>query len=219
MSRDSNRNAIPAGLMVVLWGSVAAWVHFGLGATGYEVALTHDDHKAISELSDKVRDRVISSQQTFEIGSGGVSPVASVEPPPLPSAFAPPPPMAKKAEIKPPPTPTVKKPDAPKDPAKKVVIVTKDPNPPEVLPPPPQMDKRIAVRQHVKPNQTDNPNAHFVGDEANTVGGYDHLARSRRREPHACRQSPELRHAPRRQRESEGRGGGRAQGRQEPRAR
>ena len=169
MSRDSNRNAIPAGLMVVLWGSVAAWVHFGLGATGYEVALTHDDHKAISELSDKVRDRVISSQQTFEIGSGGVSPVASVEPPPLPSAFAPPPPMAKKPEIKPPPTPTVKKPDAPKDPAKKVVVVTKDPNPPEVLPPPPQMDKRIAVRQHVKPNQTDNPNAHFVGDEANTV--------------------------------------------------
>ncbi|MGH7330572.1 MAG: hypothetical protein ACREJX_19660, partial [Polyangiaceae bacterium] len=30
-------------------------------------------------------------------------------------------------------------------------------------------DKRIAVRQHVQPNQEDNPNAHFIGDQANHV--------------------------------------------------
>lgn len=171
MSRDNHqRAAIPAGLMVVLWGSVAAWVHFGIGATGYEVALTHDDHKAISELSDKVRERVISSEQTFEVGSGGgTAPVATIEPPPQPTT-PPPPPIAKKPEIKPPtPTPTAKKPDVPKEDKKVAVVVKPDPNPPEVHPPQPQMDKRIAVRQHVTPNQVDNPNAHFVGDEANHV--------------------------------------------------
>ncbi len=170
MSRDSHRTAIPAGLMVVLWGSVAAWVHFGIGATGYEVALTHDDHKAISELSDKVRDRVRSSEQTFDVAGGdGLSPVASIEPsppPPIPTT----PPTVKKPEIKPPqPKPLVAKPDPPKVDKKVVVAVKPNPNPPEVHPTPPPPDKRIAVRQHVKPNQAENDNAHFVGDEANHV--------------------------------------------------
>jgi TonB family protein len=35
--------------------------------------------------------------------------------------------------------------------------------------PPIEIDKRIAVKQHAKPNQEDNPNAKFVGNEANHV--------------------------------------------------
>ena len=46
--------------------------------------------------------------------------------------------------------------------------------PTEQPPPPPKPserkpDQRIAVEQHVKPGQEDNPNAEFVGDEANHV--------------------------------------------------
>ena len=170
MSRDSQLAAIPAGLMVVLWGSVAAWVHFGLGVSGYEVAVTHDDHKAISDLSDRVRERVRSSEQSFDVTpADGLSPVASADLPPTPELKPPPAPTPKKPDIKPPtptPTPTAK-PEVKEQ--KKLVVAVKDPTPPEVKPPPPVMDKRIAVRQHVTPNQADNPNAHFVGDEANKV--------------------------------------------------
>lgn len=53
---------------------------------------------------------------------------------------------------------------------KPIVIL---PTPPEAAkppPPPPVKDGRIAVKQHVKDkNQPDNPNARFVGDEANKV--------------------------------------------------
>ena len=40
---------------------------------------------------------------------------------------------------------------------------------PLILPEDPLKDKRIAVRQHVKPKQEDNPTAKFVADEANHV--------------------------------------------------
>jgi TonB family protein len=170
MSRDARAAAIPAGLMVVLWGSVAAWVHFGVGVTGYEVAVAHDDKRAMVELSEKVRDRVASSEQTFDVGStGGLAPVATVEPTPPPPT-PPPLPSAKKPDIKPAPVPSVaKKPDPPKEDKKVVVAVKKADNPPLVNPPQPKPDKRIAVRQHVTPNQDDNPNARFIGDEANHV--------------------------------------------------
>ncbi|HEY3592538.1 MAG TPA: hypothetical protein VGL13_01640, partial [Polyangiaceae bacterium] len=36
-------------------------------------------------------------------------------------------------------------------------------------PPPPPTDHRIAVKQHVEPDQEDNPTARFIGDEANHV--------------------------------------------------
>ena len=35
--------------------------------------------------------------------------------------------------------------------------------------PPAQVPSRIAVRQHVDPNQQDNPNARFAGNDANHV--------------------------------------------------
>lgn len=167
MSRDARNAALPAGLMVVLWASVAAWLHFGLGVSGYEVAVAHDDRKALSEMGDRIRDRVRSSEQTFDVVSpADVPPTAQVTPvpPPVPTD------TPKKPEIKPKPAPTetAKKPDPPKKDEKKVVVAVKpDPTPPVVLPPQPKQDKRIAVRQHVKPNQQDNPEAHFIGDEAN----------------------------------------------------
>src|SRR5208337_1119526 len=57
-----------------------------------------------------------------------------------------------------------------KDEQKPIVIVKKDePKKPLVLPEDPLKDKRIAVRQHAKPNQEDNPSAHFIADDANKV--------------------------------------------------
>ena len=65
---------------------------------------------------------------------------------------------------------------------------------PSVLPEDPLKDRRIAVRQHAKPDQEDNPNAHFIADEANHVEketrGDADVARPRRREPDARRQPP-----------------------------
>jgi TonB family protein len=53
--------------------------------------------------------------------------------------------------------------------AKKVPVVTVPEDPAKKLDPPPETDRRIAVRQHAQPNQADNPSAHFIADEANHV--------------------------------------------------
>jgi hypothetical protein len=170
MSRDVKTAAIPAGLILILWSSVAAWVHLGLGVSGYEIAVAHDDKKALSELGDLVRERVRETEQSFEVAaSPDLAAAATVEPtPPPPQAPAP-----KKPEIKPPPPPapteTPKKPEPPKPEPKIAVAVKPAVAPPVVEPPQPRPDKRIAVRQHVKPSQEDNPRARFLGDEANHV--------------------------------------------------
>jgi TonB family protein len=158
---------------LILWVCAAVCAHFMLGEGGDVIATFHDDGVAIANLGARVRAHIMDREQTFEVSSleaeqdkVEVDPdkakVEAPKPPPLPSA-APPKPEPKKAE---PPKPEPKKPTP--EPKKAVAVVKpKEPEPPKAVEPPPQVDHRIAVRQHVKPNQEDNPNARFLGDDAN----------------------------------------------------
>ncbi len=138
------------------------------GRGGDRIATFHDDELAIASLGARIRGHVRDREQTFEI-----SPLDAVqEPPPPPEAAEPPKPPPAPTATPPkiePPKPEPPKPEPPKPVVKKVAILPKPPEPekkkePE---PPPQVDHRIAVRQHVKPKQDDNPHARFLGDDAN----------------------------------------------------
>jgi TonB family protein len=156
--------------MAFLWGSVAAWVHLGLGVGAYEVGVTHEDHNALLTFADHVSTKIDKRGGPIEISFENVqatSPPIQTPPPPevkLDKKDQKPPPIAKKEADKPKPQP---------EPEKKVAVVEKKPLQEEKKPTPPlpqvHPDKRIAVRQHVTPNQDDNPEAHFIGNEANRV--------------------------------------------------
>jgi TonB family protein len=165
MARDVNTP-------LVLWICAAVCAHFLLGEGGDTVAQFHDDRLAIATLGEKARERIRYEAQTFEVSSidaPGKETAEAPPPPPEPSA-EPTPPEKKKPEIpKPePPKPQVKAPEPPQV-EKKIAILPVPDDPAKKLEPPPPTDHRIAVRQHVQPNQEDNPNAHFIGDEANHV--------------------------------------------------
>ncbi len=167
MTRDANTP-------LVLWICAAICAHYMFAEGGDTVARYHEDKLAIANLGEHVRERVRFTEQTFEVSTLDIAPKpADAEPPleppappkptatPVPTVKPPPPPPP--VAQKPPPPPVVK-------PAPKIAVqvVPEDPAK-KLLEPPPQTDKRIAVRQHVKANQADNPNARFVGDEANHV--------------------------------------------------
>jgi len=153
---------------LILWICAAVCAHFAVGEGGDEIALFHDDGVALATLGAHVREKVRDREQTFEI-----SPFEDVQPPP-PVADAvepkpdPPKPEAKKPDVKKPDPP---KPEPPKPEPKKIAILPKPavPEKKKENEPPPQIDHRIAVKQHAKPNQDDNPNARFLADDANKV--------------------------------------------------
>jgi TonB family protein len=159
---------------ILLWVAVlytAITAHLLLGGGGYVVGQFHADKKALANLGSQVRDRVRQTEASFEVGSidTGSKSADEIEPPPKPPE--PPKPEAKKDKT-PEPTPTTPQPKVtpPKEEKKIPLLVEKDKKEEKkAQPPPPQMDKRIAVKQHVQPKQEDNPNARFVGDEANHV--------------------------------------------------
>ncbi len=169
--RDSSKATIPIGLLAFFWINVAAWVHLGAGVAGYEVALKHDDDKALLTFTESIGSKIDRKQAPMEIDvtTDGTSapPVETAAPPPPPQPTAAP--IAKKDEPK--------QPDPKKDPPKqpdpkkdepKVAVAKPEASQAVATPPPPQpKDQRIAVRQHVKANQADNPNAHFIADDAN----------------------------------------------------
>jgi TonB family protein len=160
--------SIPLGL----WICAAICAHFLCGTGGLVVAQMHDDRSELWKLSRQASILAKQEGQTFEVSLGAPSEEAKDEAQPPPP---PPPPPEPKPEEKPKPVetakPAVKPPEPPKkDEPKPVVIVKKDePKKPMVLPEDPLKDRRIAVRQHAKPNQEDNPNAHFIADDANHV--------------------------------------------------
>jgi TonB family protein len=165
MSRDANTP-------LVLWICAAVCAHFMLGEGGDTVAQFHDDRLAIATMGEKVRERIRYEAQTFEVSSidGPGKEVAEPPVPPPEPAPVPTSPAVKKPEVtKPePPKPQPKVQEPPK-PEKKIAIIPVAEDPAKKLDPPPQTDRRIAVRQHVQPNQADNPTAHFIGDDANHV--------------------------------------------------
>ncbi|HLK36023.1 MAG TPA: TonB family protein [Polyangiaceae bacterium] len=153
---------------LALWICAAVCAHFMFGAGGLVVAKVHDDRSELWNLSRQASSLAKQSEQTFEVSLGEPSEEArETPPPPEPPKAVPPTPSADK--------PPEAKPETKPEQAKvkeepRVVVVKKDEQAkPLVLPEDPLKDKRIAVRQHVKPNQEDNPTAKFIGDEANHV--------------------------------------------------
>ena len=127
----------------------------------------HDDRSELRRLSLAAGNLARREDQTFEVSLGESNEEAPQEAPPPPP---PPPPEEKK---KPEPVATAKpieppKPE-PKKEEKKVVVEKKAETKPMVLPEDPLKDRRIAVRQHSKPDQQDNPTAKFIADQANHV--------------------------------------------------
>ncbi len=151
---------IPMGL----WICAAICAHFFFGSGGLVVAKVHDDRAELWKLSREASSLAKQGEQTFE--------VSLVEPGEEAKEDEPPPPVVVPPAPKPPPVATVAPPppETPKEEKKKVVLVPKKDEPkPLVLPEDPLKDRRIAVRQHVKPDQEDNKTAHFIADQANHV--------------------------------------------------
>jgi TonB family protein len=154
---------------LILWICAAVCAHYLFAQGGGEVAQKHEDHSFLAELGAEARERTRQEEQTFEVypNEAPLSPDA-----PAPEAPPPPPPepVKKPEEKKKPPEPVKKPPEEKKvEDKSKPLPVKKDDTKPEPPKPPPPIDQRIAVRQHVKPDQKDNPTAQFIADQANKV--------------------------------------------------
>jgi TonB family protein len=156
---------------LVLWICAAICVHFMFGGGAEEVAITHDDRVYLHRMATAVRDRVRQEEQTFDVALPDAKKAeAQAQPPPPPPPKPKPKPPEPKKEPPPPKVAKVeKKPPEPKKDEKKTVVVAKEEKAKPLPPPPPVLDHRIAVKQHAQDNQTDNPNAHFIADQANHV--------------------------------------------------
>lgn len=157
----------PALLWLVIIG-IAIRIHWDVAQGGDYIATIHNDHKALAGLSLRVRERVRATEESFELPMDlGLTQLPEDVDPESPRPK--PPEKKEKDDSKVAETDPAKKEEAKKEEEKRVEIVpSKEEN---KVPPPPQLleDKRIAVKQHAKPDQEDNPNARFVGDEANHV--------------------------------------------------
>jgi len=172
MVRDG-KSTVPLALMAFLWGSVAAWFHLGLGVAGWEVSVTHDDRNALITYTDRLSNKIERLEPPTEIAIMTDAPHATAPPVPTtpkakPDQPPPPKPLAKKEEEKKKKLEEEKKKEPPK-PKLAVVEKKKKEDKPAVPLHQIQPDKRIAVRQHAKPDQADNPDAHFIANEANHV--------------------------------------------------
>jgi TonB family protein len=153
-----------AQIPLILWICAAICAHFVMAEGGDQVAQVHDDHKALQSFASDVRSRVGYVAPEVDLDLSGAKPdlTEPPAPPPDPKADTKKPDEKKKAEE------DKKAEEKKKAPAPVPMAVEKKED--KTLPIPPiEIDKRIAVKQHAKPNQEDNPNAKFVGNEANHV--------------------------------------------------
>ncbi len=156
---------------LILWICAAVCAHFFMGGGTEEISKHlreyRSDRQYLSMLGTKARERVRLNEQTLDIAvvEDGAKPKEDEPEPPKPQ------PVAEKKPEPPKPQPkqeTEKKKPEPPKPEVKIVIKEEDPLKKldeQQL----KMDKRIAVKQHAKPKQDDNPNARFIADEANKV--------------------------------------------------
>lgn len=158
---------------IVLWVCAAICAHFMMGGGTEEVSKQlrkySDDRHYLSALGSKTRERVRATEQTFDIAivNDGAKPTEEEAPPPQPAPVAEKKPEPPKPE--PPKRPAEEKKQA-EPPKPEVKVVVKDEDPLKKLDEEElKADKRIAVKQHAKPKQEDNPNARFIADEANKV--------------------------------------------------
>jgi hypothetical protein len=157
---------------LALWICAAVCAHFLFGTGGAVVAQIHDDRTELWKLSHEASDLARHGPSSIEVSLGDQadSKDEALPPPPPPP---PPPELEKPKPEATAPKPTEKAPPKPeeKKPEDKKILVQKKPEEKKDTPPPPEpkIDHRIAVRQHVEPDQKDNPNAHFIADDANRV--------------------------------------------------
>jgi hypothetical protein len=159
---------------LILWICAAICVHFLFGGGAAEVATVHDDRVYLHHMASNVRDRVREEEQVFDVGLADAPKKDAPEAPPPPPPPPPPAPKPAAPAVKKPPPPELakkdeKKPAEPKKDDKKPVVIAKDEKAKPLPPPPPALDHRIAVKQHVQPDQQDNPNARLIADDANHV--------------------------------------------------
>jgi TonB family protein len=157
-----------AAVPMILWICAAVCLHYSMAKTGDEVAQLHEDHEALADFAKRVG-RVVSpgggNPMEIDISSPPVDAPELEQEDKQPE----PPKQAKKDDKKDEPKSEAPKPEPPKPEPKAVVALKPEPPAPPTPLEPLKQDKRIAVQQHAKPNQDDNPNAKFVGDEANHV--------------------------------------------------
>ncbi len=161
MASRETRTTWPIWLAVVL---AAVQIHWDVWKGGVTIGEIHNDHNMLKDLGDLVRERVRSSEQTLEFA------IDTEQKSDEPQEAPPPPPEAPKKKEKEKEKATAEhKKDAPKPEEKKIAIEEKKEENKVVPDPKIAEEKRIAVKQHVKPDQEDNPNANFIADEANKV--------------------------------------------------
>jgi hypothetical protein len=148
------------GIPLVLWICTAIVMHLVTGGGAEQLATAIESRADLAAFALRVRDRIApAAPMEVSLESPAVpEPVQKIEPATKPAVARSVPPKPKKVEPK--PQPVIELP--------KVAASAAAPAP---TTPPPELanDRRIAVRQHVEPNQEDNPNARFIGDEANHV--------------------------------------------------
>ncbi len=158
---------------IILWICAALVAHFVFGGGTEEVSKrignVRADQRFLSALASKAREKARVADQTLEVAvidEGAPSETEPKEEEPKPA------PVAEKKKDEPKPEPPKSPEEKPKEETKVTdVKVTVKPDDPlkkldeEQL----KADKRIAVRQHAQENQQDNPNARFIGDQANHV--------------------------------------------------
>jgi TonB family protein len=151
---------------MALWICAAICAHFFFGSGGLVVAKVHDDRAELWKLSREASSLAKQGEQTFEVSLSEPGEESPEEPAPPPKPQELPPLVHPPLTITPPPPP-----EKPKEEKPKVVVVEKkkDEAKPLVLPEDPLKDRRIAVRQHAKPDQEDNATAKFIADQANHV--------------------------------------------------
>jgi TonB family protein len=151
---------------LALWMCAAVCAHFLFGTGGLVVAKMHDDQSELWMLSREASSLAQRSEQTFEVSFQEANEdhkdqVVAPPPPPRPAET----PAAKAA-----PDEKTQPKAKPPEPKRVIVVEKKDAEKkPLVLPEDPLKDRRIAVRQHAKADQQDNPEAKFIADEANRV--------------------------------------------------
>jgi TonB family protein len=155
------------GIPLVMWISTAILAHIASFGGAEVLAKVVEDRVDLQAFARDVRSRV-SPAAPIEISFQNLAPVPSPAPSPLLVTSIPPP---KKTPVRP------KEPKKEEPKPRPEIVLPKmaasaappaPPAPPVTLPEP-KIDRRIAVRQHVEPNQEDNPTAKFIGDEANRV--------------------------------------------------
>lgn len=165
MTREQN---IP----FLLWVCAAVLAHITWSA-GADRAARLAQELADVRLFARAVHQEIARAEPIEVSLIDNHEIPSPEPEPT---AAQPEPTHKPALTKPPeqpdqekekPAPAKQEPKKEPNPNKPIILLPSPPAPPSP-PPPVKMDHRIAVKQQVKDkNQPDNPNARFVGDEAN----------------------------------------------------